>query len=97
MTDLNPFTHLIEAHKRCNRNKPVLEQGEDASCFYCCTTFKVAGIKEWIRSEQTALCPRCGIDSVLPGLLEQSFLQEMQDYWFGKSHPMRVPQGGRPV
>ena len=39
-------------------------------CFYCCTTFAPTEISVWVDRDaegvgQTALCPKCGIDSVL--------------------------------
>ncbi|MFA5024187.1 MAG: hypothetical protein WC523_04485 [Patescibacteria group bacterium] len=42
-------------------------------------------IDEWIDCGQTALCPRCGVDSLLPGFWGMSdveFLREMNCYWF---------------
>lgn len=53
-------------------------------CFYCITIYGSSEIKEWIDGGQTALCPHCGIDSVLPieGKPKVGFLMEMKRYWF---------------
>jgi hypothetical protein len=57
-------------------------------------TFPSSKIREWInkggKGHATALCPRCGIDSVLPGSLvklSRPMLDAMSDYWFGVSIP----------
>lgn len=39
-------------------------------CFYCCSLFLPAAIEEWVDEDDdgigaTALCPYCGVDSVL--------------------------------
>jgi hypothetical protein len=38
----------------------------------------------WIDNGHTALCPHCGIDSVLPDTvpLEAAFLEAMRKHWF---------------
>jgi len=46
-------------------------------CYYCLKTFLGREIKEWVDGEKTPLCPKCGIDSVVPydyrkdGLVEE--------------------------
>jgi len=59
---------------------------ERCGCFYCMKTFLSAEIEEWTDNEQTAFCPRCGIDSVIGSksgyLITPEFLEEMNRYWF---------------
>lgn len=65
---------------------------DTCGCFYCLKTFRPAEIEEWVDEAQgtgvgqTALCPRCGIDSVLGSAsgfpLTNDFLQRMNSYWF---------------
>ncbi len=78
---------LLTAHKLCTRNREALEKVERAGCFYCLSTFAPSEIEEWIDEEGTALCPRCGIDSVLTETddypLDEAFLRKMQVFWFG--------------
>ncbi len=50
---------------------PIIRERQDGiraskcGCFYCLSTFPGAEIREWIDEGTTALCPKCGIDSVL--------------------------------
>ena len=55
-----------------------------AGCFYCLQFFDAVEVTEWIDAGQTALCPRCRIDAVLPATEEVTAetLQEMKKHWF---------------
>lgn len=74
------------AHKHCLRNCAALEQSDACGCFYCERIFFAVEIDEWTDDEQTALCPHCGIDSVLPSApgfqLSKEFLHRMHERWF---------------
>jgi len=52
--------------KNSFKNRNELEKYENARCFYCNNNFKVSEINKFIDDEQTALCPVCSCDSVLP-------------------------------
>ena len=92
---------LESIHKFCTRNRELLERSERAGCFYCQTLFEPSEILDWIPerakdsddldSGVTALCPRCGIDSVLPAAapihLTTELLTAMNQYWFQTSRP----------
>lgn len=59
-------------------------------CFYCETLLLANDIKEWNEEDNgqdTAICPYCGIDSVIGDdcvkPLNKEFLHEMKKYWFG--------------
>ncbi len=78
---------VLIAHKLSLANEEAVRRSELCGCFNCNETFAAGEITRWYedRDGRTALCPRCGIDSVLPGsLIELSadFLEEMQKYWF---------------
>jgi hypothetical protein len=82
---------LKKAHNHSDYHKKELKKSSICGCFYCCKTFKPETIKEWIDGKQTALCPICGIDSVLgdaSGLkvTDKQFLSDMNDYWFGENN-----------
>jgi hypothetical protein len=52
--------------------------------------FTPRDILKWADGNQTALCPVCGIDAVLPdgdfgGRVTKELLEAMQDRWFGES------------
>ncbi|MET0901124.1 MAG: cytoplasmic protein [Mycobacterium sp.] len=78
-----------EAHEHCNVNRAAVEASTVCGCFYCCAIFSPAEIDEWIvegSGRQTAQCPRCGIDSVIPDRsgypITKEFLATMNSYWF---------------
>ena len=78
---------VLAAHTYCNDNKEGLLRDTVCGCFYCLEIFSPSEIVEWIDSrETTALCPYCGIDSVIgegSGYpITKDFLKEMQEYWF---------------
>jgi hypothetical protein len=78
---------LNAAHDRSFRNKPVIEKSTICGCFFCRKTCAPSEIKEYVRACKTALCPNCGIDSLIgdaSGLQVTSalFLTEMYKYWF---------------
>ena len=80
---------LQELHRHCTSNKTLLEQSASAGCFYCLRIFEPKEITEWINDKNglTAVCPYCGIDSVLPGEiaeLSEDKLKKMNEFWFGE-------------
>ena len=82
-------TDIQEAHKHSMRNRRELAKSETCGCFYCERVFSPAEITEWIDDGETAMCPHCGIDSVLPSAsgfkLSKDLLQRMNAYWFRDS------------
>lgn len=82
---------IREAHAHSSNHRAEIETSDQCGCFYCCATFSSGEIKEWVDESQagvgqTALCPRCGIDSVIGSKsgfpVQSDFLQEMKKYWF---------------
>ncbi len=82
---------IREAHKHSSSHRREIEGSDICGCFYCCSIFQPSEIKDWIDEDkdgvgQCALCPRCGIDSVIGSLsgfpIEELFLKEMNKYWF---------------
>lgn len=75
------------AHAYSVDHKPELEKDKVCGCFYCCKIFNPIDIKEWVEDTRgTALCPYCGIDSVIgesSGFpITEEFLNEMHKRWF---------------
>ena len=75
------------AHKHAIRHRREIEASELCGCFYCLATFKPRQIEEWVdEGEGTALCPECGIDSVIGSAsgfpITGEFLKKMYQYWF---------------
>lgn len=86
--------NLEAAHRHCGGHRAELLASDVCGCFYCLETFAPAEILEWVDEDKagvgkTALCPRCGIDSVIgsrSGLpTDREFLSRMQTYWFGRA------------
>jgi hypothetical protein len=84
----SPTTQLfIDAHKHASRHRVELEASERCGCFFCFKTFPTASIKSWIDAKQTALCPHCGVDSVLGSAasdvhIDDRFLRRMHQHHF---------------
>jgi hypothetical protein len=83
---------LEAAHKRSIYHREEVLTSETCGCFYCCHIFSPAEISEWTDEnesgvEETALCPRCGIDSVIGSRsgypIDAHFLGAMKARWFG--------------
>lgn len=85
---------------QATHNRAALEREQDASCFFCLRTYPTALIVDWTdkadpatqqlkrdESGQTALCPHCGIDSVMPGKVPLRLLTQLNEVWFGNPSP----------
>ena len=87
---LDVATSVKEAHKFCRENRLALEQSSVCGCFHCLKSYPPKEITEWLSEGcGTALCPHCGIDSVIAESsgypITKEFLSEMNKYWFNES------------
>jgi hypothetical protein len=74
---------LEEIHKKSSYHIDEIDASLVCGCFYCLRTCNPSDVNEWTDKGETALCPHCGIDSLLPEkYCEPSTLQEMRDYYF---------------
>lgn len=79
---------VISAHDACTANRLALQRSKSCGCFYCLSVYSPSEIAEWVEDQggDTAICPHCGIDSVIPGEsgypLTKEFLQKMNEHWF---------------
>jgi len=75
----------IAAHRHCIRHRRELEASEWCGCFCCLAIFKPEAVQRWL-TDGTALCPECGIDSVIGSasgyLITREFLERMHRHWF---------------
>ena len=104
-------SELQEAHDKSTMNRHAIEASNQVGCFGCERIWDPLQfpIKEWIdeyptsrqpragmHGNATALCPFCGIDSVIAklsvGKITHYMLDKMEEYWFGlrKRHPIRL-------
>jgi hypothetical protein len=89
---------VIAAHAKSSGHRAEIEASDLCGCFYCKSVFKPTEITEWIDWPKdtpeglesargtTAMCPRCGIDSVIGSAsgypITVAFMSEMRRYWF---------------
>lgn len=76
--DVESFT------KRSFRNRAAVETSE-CGCYFCTRTFHGSAVAEWTDGGETALCPFCGIDAVLPEVTEMTALAAGLERWFSRT------------
>lgn len=90
---------IIVAHRYSSNHRESILASDVCGCFYCLSIFSSSEIKDWVdapedeadinETGQTALCPHCGIDSVLGSAsgypINREFLQKMNKYWFQRT------------
>lgn len=79
---------LAAAHKHASQHRVELEASTRCGCFFCFRTFSPVSIKAWIDASQTALCPACGVDSVIGSAsshrIDEAFLRKMHGQFFAR-------------
>jgi hypothetical protein len=81
----------IAEHERCSNHRAAVLSADLVGCFYCLAIYPPTEILDWVDGDdddldngKTALCGKCGIDSVIPIRegIDRAFLQAMHDHWF---------------
>lgn len=78
-----------EAHKNSSNHKEKLMKDKICGCFYCLSIFSPTEIVVWVPDiNGTALCPYCGIDSIIGESsgypISSVFLRGMYRKFFGQ-------------
>jgi hypothetical protein len=82
---------LTAAHKHSIFHRLELTKSFICGCFYCLHIFKPKDVLDWVDEDNpkgaTALCPKCGIDSVIGSesgypVDNITFLKELNQYYF---------------
>ena len=80
---------VVRAHLHSSAHHAEVRASERCGCFYCLAAFAPDEIDRWITEadgRRTALCPACGIDSVLGSAsgfpVTPEFLGRMNACWF---------------
>ncbi len=77
---------IQEAHVHSSKHRFEILTSTLCGCFYCEKTFQADEIVDWTDDDQTAQCPKCGIDSVIGSAsgfpINAEFLHQMREYWF---------------
>lgn len=96
---------VMEAHKYSSNNYPELLNDSKCGCFYCLSIFDPKEVEEYIQENDnehnygTAICPYCGIDSVISESsgypITEEFLRKMYRRWFdsGSGIALSTPMG----
>jgi len=101
---------VIVAHRCSSNHRESILDSDVCGCFYCFSIFSSSEIEDWVDASddeadinetgQTALCPRCGIDSVLGSAsgypINREFLQKMNEYWFQRTVTLEQGPAERP-
>jgi hypothetical protein len=81
------------AHAFASKHRVAVEASAQCVCFSCFARFKPAAITKWIDAQQTALCPKCGLDSVLGeasgSRIDDAFLRRLHIHIFSTPAPRR--------
>ena len=56
---------LIKLHKCAINNRQQIKVADTCGCFYCKQIFYAGDVTEWTDDGNTAICPHCGVDSVI--------------------------------
>ena len=95
------MSDIIRAHMHSSVHRTELNASSICGCFYCLSTFAPTKVTEWVdyppdtpeekeaELGTTALCPHCGVDSVIGDAsgfpITKEFLTQMKSYWFSLS------------
>lgn len=79
--------NIVEnASKYSLHNRKAIEASGKCGCYYCCSIFEAKLVKDYTDADDTALCPMCGIDSVIAektvGNITEEMLEELNQRWF---------------
>lgn len=89
--NMNSQERVKAAHRRSINHRREILSSKQCGYFYCGHIFKPAEIDIWTDKNansvgQTALCPKCSIDSVIGDKsgfpVNEEFLRAMNNYWF---------------
>jgi hypothetical protein len=67
-------TDLREYTLRSFKNRVALAEHAECSCYSCQQVIEVSKVKRYVDGGQTALCPECLVDALLPGRMTPSEL-----------------------
>lgn len=86
LTLLHSAPSIQEACEYAMQNREALAESMMAACYYCQTAFASSLVSEFADGGETALCPYCGTDAVLPSAAGYAFtpatLQALNEFWF---------------
>ncbi|RIT32733.1 cytoplasmic protein [Mycobacteroides abscessus] len=79
-----------KAHAHSSNNRVALGRSSVCGCFYCLAIYSPSAITEWTDYDDSARCPKYGIDSVLAEdsgyPIAEGFLSGVYAHWFAIVH-----------
>lgn len=82
----NKNVDLEKAKEHAAHNRQGLSTEQVCGCFYCLRIFRSNEIEWPDETDDTAMCPYCGIDAVIAessGIpITKQLLKDMREYWF---------------
>jgi len=91
---MNTNIKFKQIHSKCGWHEKAVQQSHICGCFHRISLFPPSEIEEWIDEPddcprgpgRTAICPKCGIDAVLPESqlydINHELLEAMNKEWF---------------
>ena len=78
---------LLDLHRTSSDSKKYSKNVKIVGCFSCSSIYPSQEIDEYVNLGQTALCPFCSIDAVIPlddfqPIQYKEVLEELNDYFF---------------
>ena len=77
---------MKKLHAYSSHNRSMIERSKRCYCFNCMHIMDSSDIEVYIDGDQTALCPECSIDSIIPDCVDEELndgvISEMNKYWF---------------
>jgi hypothetical protein len=83
---------LHDSHRHSSWHRREIAASTRCGCFHCGWVFGAPEVDAWVDSDeqgvgQTALCPRCGIDSVIGdasglAVADDEWLEALRRFWF---------------
>lgn len=67
-----------------SRNNFHKTKGVLCGCYFCIEIIPGDNISDTCDNGSTALCPKCGIDSLLPGITDRALLSKACEMWFSR-------------
>lgn len=82
---MDDFDLCEAAHRSAFHNRGLLRVSGRAGCFHCVTLFMPGEVGQWADAD-TALCPECGVDAVIPSKagfpMTVEFIEAMRRHFY---------------
>lgn len=72
------------------KNKDHLNNVDNCGCYYCQNIFATKDIDHWVDNQETALCPHCSVDAVIPFPQNMSLAQFEEKLLTYNKHSFQV-------